>query len=159
MTTLLGIIKDGTLVPQETWKKLVISLSTPYDSLETNKERSKRSLSHLLTEAVKKRLQEKNAILFSGGVDSTTLAYLIKKQKGEVTCYTVGIEGSDDIIWARKAAQQNGFILREKTLTLQELEVVVKNVIRLTKSADIVTVGVGSVLYAALAMAKREGFA
>ena len=158
MTAVLGIVKDGKLVQEETWKKLILTLSTDFDSLETNNERSKRALSHLLTQAVKRRLGKRNAVLFSGGVDSSLIAYLIKKLKGEATCYTVGIEGSNDIAWAQRAASANGFSLRQKVLTLEELDIVVKNVIKITKSTDIVTVGVGSVLFAAEAMAKRENF-
>ncbi len=158
MAAVLGIVKEGALIPQDAWEKFIASLSTEFDSLETNKERSRRALSHLLSEAVKRRLGDKNAILFSGGIDSSLIALLIKKLKGEPTCYTVGIEGSDDLIYAGKAAQAHGFNLRQKLLSLDELEMVVKNVVKIIRNSDIVAVGVGSVFYASAAMARHEGF-
>ena len=79
MTTVTGIVKGGQLIPEEQWRKFIASLTPNPDDLETNKERSKRAIARLLAEAVKKRLKEKNAVLFSGGVDSSLIAFIIRK--------------------------------------------------------------------------------
>ncbi len=157
MTSILGIVKLGHLVPEDTWKKFIQSLATPFDSLETNKERSRRHLESLLIEAVKKRLAKKTGILLSGGVDSTTLAFISKKLGHLPLCYTVGLENSDDIEWAKKAATENNFTLRQKILSLDELEHTIKGVMSITKQSDIITVGVGVVTYTAAKMAKEDG--
>ena len=138
MTTVTGIVKGGQLIPEEQWRKFIASLTPNPDDLETNKERSKRAIARLLAEAVKKRLKEKNAVLFSGGVDSSLIAFIIRKLGKEPLCYTVGMEGSDDLAWAQKSAQLHGFALRHKTITLEELETIMGKVIAITGSRDIV---------------------
>lgn|SRR3989338_5335810 len=154
MTTVLGIVRQGHLVPEETWKRFISSLATPFDELETNKERAKHHLATLLTEAVRKRLGPNTGILLSGGVDSSTIALITKKLGHSPQCCTVGLENSDDIEWARKAAEANNFNLKQKILSLDELESTIKKVIEITKQNDIITVGVGVVTYTAAKMAK-----
>jgi diphthine-ammonia ligase len=157
MTTVLGIVRQGHLVPEDIWKKLILSLSPSFDGLETNKERSKRILEPLLIESVKKRMTKKTGILLSGGVDSTTLAFIAKKLGHQPLCYTVGLENSDDLQWANKAAAEHGFTLKQKILSLDELEQTIKEVIKITKQCDIITVGVGVVTHQAAKMAKEDG--
>ncbi len=158
MTTVLGIVKSGKLAPEDIWKKLISQIAKNPGDLETNKERSKRAIAHLLVEAIKARLREKNAVLFSGGVDSSLIALLIKKLGKEPMCFAVGIDGSDDLAWAQRSAQLHGFQLRQKILSLDELETIIRHVIKLTGSRDNITVGVGAVTYAGCAMAKHDGF-
>ncbi len=157
MTAVLGIVKLGQLVPEETWKKFIASVATPFDSLETNKERSKHRLEPLLIEAVKKRLTGKVGILLSGGVDSSTIAFIAKKLGHPPLCYTVGMEHSNDIEWAAKMAAVNGLSLKQTILSLDQLEAVIKGVIQTTKQHDIITVGVGCVTYAAARAAQQDG--
>jgi asparagine synthase (glutamine-hydrolysing) len=157
MTTILGIVKQNQLVPDETWRKFISTLAAPFDDLETNKERAKHKLASLLTEAVRKRLRSNSGILFSGGVDSSTIAVLAKELNDQPTCYTVGFEHSDDIAWAQKVAAVNGFALNTRILSFDELESLIKKIIEITKSNDIITVGVGCVTYAASQMAREDG--
>lgn len=153
MTLIAGIVKEGQLVPEEKWKQAIFSLENSFDGLETNKERAKRRIKDALVNAVKKRTEGNFGLLFSGGVDSSILALIAKQLGKNMTCYTVGIENSQDVEWAQKVAQVYGFHHEYKVLSLDELEYVVKQVVELTKRTDIVTVGVGSVLYAAGKMA------
>ena len=44
------------------------------------------------------------AIAFSGGVDSTTLAFLSQKLGKQFHLYTVGVKGSPDVVAAKKVA-------------------------------------------------------
>src|SRR3989338_7927486 len=85
------------LIKEDEWKKLVLSLQTDFDSLETNKERAKRKLKDALINAVKSRAAGKFCVLFSGGLDSTLLAFIAKKLELNFTCYSVGLENSQDI--------------------------------------------------------------
>ena len=148
MTQILGIVKEGKLIPEELWVKFVSSLENSFDNLETNNERAKRGVAKAIINAVKKRATQRFGILFSGGVDSSLIAFIAKQLKYNFTCYTVGIEGSDDIEWAKRVAEEYKFNFKYRILSLEELENVVKNVAKILNDADIVKVSVGSVLYA-----------
>ena len=157
MTQVLGIVKEGNLIPEDLWIKFVTSLQNEFSNLETNKERAKRDLAESIVNAVKKRAVPKFGILFSGGVDSSLIAFVCKQLKCNFTCYTVGIEGSDDIAWAQKAAQEYNFNFKYKILTLDEFEIVLKETIKILNDSDIVKAGVGSVLYSAGKLAISDG--
>jgi len=157
MTQILGIVKEGQLIPENLWIKLISQLENDFDSLETNNERAKHELSEAIIQAIKKRITQKFGILFSGGVDSSLIASICKKLKCNFTCYTVGIEGSDDVMWAQKVANEYKFNFKYKIIELDELEVILKNVVKLLSDADIVKVSVGSVLYSAGKLALFHG--
>ena len=127
MTQVLGIVKEGKLIPEELWVKFIKSLENDFDALETNNERAKRELANAIIEAIKKRTASKFGILFSGGVDSSLIAFIAKQLKCNFTCYTVGIDNSDDILWAQRVANEYRFNFKYKTLSLEEFETVVKN--------------------------------
>ena len=157
MTQVLGIVKEGRLIPEAMWKKFVDALQNNFDNLETNKERAKRELSEAIIQSIKKRIAPKFGILLSGGVDSSLIAFISKKLGCIFTCYTVGIENSDDITWAQKAANEYNFNLKYKILGIDEFENVVKSVVKILNDADIVKVSVGSVLYSAGKLALSDG--
>src|SRR3989338_5168809 len=157
MTQVLGIVKDGKLIPEELWVKLISGIQNSFDDLETNKERAKRELAESIVKSVKKRVVPKFGVLFSGGVDSSLIAFISKKLGCNFTCYTVGIENSDDILWAQKVAKEYGFNFKYKIFSLDEFEKIVKEVIKILNDADIVKVSVGSVLYAAGRLALNDG--
>ncbi|MBI2656216.1 asparagine synthase C-terminal domain-containing protein [Candidatus Woesearchaeota archaeon] len=149
MTKILGIVKEGRLIPEELWARFVSSLENNFENLETNKERAKRELAESIIQAIKRRVMPKFGIFFSGGVDSSLIALISKQLKLNFTCYTVGIENADDIQWAQRVASEYGFNLKSKILSLEELEIILKNVIKILNDSDIVKASVGSVLYAA----------
>src|SRR3989338_2223964 len=96
-------IKQGNLIKKEDWEKVIASIETGYENLETNKERAKRKLSNLIEKAIVGRAQNLNkfGILFSGGVDSTLIAVLCKKHNFDFTGFTIGLENSKDIEYAK----------------------------------------------------------
>ena len=157
MTQVLGIVKEGRLIPEDLWMKFVNSLENDFDNLETNNQRAKRKIAEAVVNAVKKRIAPKFGILFSGGVDSSLIAFVCKQLKCNFTCYTVGIEGSDDIQWAKRVVDEYEFNFKYKILSLNDLELVLKNVIKVLNDADIVKVSVGSVLYSAGKLALSDG--
>ncbi|MBS3158671.1 asparagine synthase C-terminal domain-containing protein [Candidatus Woesearchaeota archaeon] len=157
MTQVLGIVKEGRLIPQEMWVKFIAGMENSFDSLETNNERAKRELAGAIVNAIKKRIAPKFGILLSGGVDSSLVSFIAKQLKCNFTCYTVGIENSDDVAWAKKVAEEYGLNFKYKILSLDELETIVKNTIKILNDADIVKVSVGSVLYAAGKIALTDG--
>ena len=157
MTQVLGIVKEGKLIPEELWTKLISGIENGFDSLETNKERAKRDIAEAFLNSMNRRIVPKFGILFSGGVDSSLIAFVSKQLKCKFTCYTVGIEGSDDVAWAQMAAKEYGFDFKHKVLNLDELEMVLKDVVKILNDAEIVKASVGSVLYAAGKMALANG--
>ncbi|MBS3104770.1 asparagine synthase C-terminal domain-containing protein [Candidatus Woesearchaeota archaeon] len=157
MTKILGIVKEGRLIPQDLWVKFISGMENSFDSLETNKERAKRELAEAVVQAIKRRVTPRFGILLSGGVDSSLIAFVCNQLKCNFTCYTVGIENSDDIEWAKKIANEYGFNFKYKLLSLEEFENIVKNVVKLLNDADIVKVSVGSVIYAAGKLALDNG--
>ena len=70
MTQVLGIVKEGKLIPEDLWIKFINNMQNVFENLETNNERAKREIAQSVMEAVKKRVIPKFGILFSGGVDS-----------------------------------------------------------------------------------------
>jgi asparagine synthetase B (glutamine-hydrolysing) len=157
MTKILGIVKDGKLIPEDSWIKFISGLENDFSDLETNKERAKRELGKALIMAVKRRTAPKFGVLLSGGVDSSLIAYICKRLKCNFTCYTIGIENSDDIEWAQRVAKAYGLEHKYKILTLDQFENVVKDTIRILGDVDIVKVSVGSVLYATGRLALADG--
>ncbi len=157
MTQILGIVKEGKLIPEDLWIKFITGLETDFDSLETNKERAKRRLAGYVVQSMKKRITQRFGILFSGGVDSSLIAFVSKQLNYNFTCYTVGIDGSDDIAWAQKVAKEYNFNLKYKILSMEEFENIVSTVVKVLNDSDIVKVGVGSVLYAGAKLALSGG--
>ena len=157
MTNVLGIVKEGKLIPEDLWVKFVSGMENDFDNLETNNERAKRELAESIINAVKRRIVPKAGVLFSGGVDSSLIAFILKKLDCSFTCYTVGIENSDDIAFAQKAANEYGFSLKHKILSMDELESAIKSVIKILNDTGIVKVSVGSVLYAGAKLALADG--
>jgi asparagine synthase (glutamine-hydrolysing) len=76
----------------------------------------------LLEAAVKKRYVKKCDLLFSGGVDSTLLAKLLKDQGCNVTLIVAGTHNSKDVKFARKAAKILGLRLVVSVITKKILE-------------------------------------
>ena len=157
MTQVLGIVKDGKLIPEELWVKLISGIQNSFDDLETNKERAKRELAESIVKSVKKRVVPKFGVLFSGGVDSSLIAFISKKLGCNFTCYTVGIENSDDILWAQKVAKEHDFCLKLKVFSIDEFEIIVRDVVKILNGSDIVKIGVGCVLYSAGKLALADG--
>ena len=151
-------IKENNLISREEWEKFITSIETAYDSLETNKERAKRKIKGLIGEAIDSRANSigKFGILFSGGVDSTLIAFICKKHNYDFTCFTIGLENSQDIEYARKIAEKYNIDLKYKILTLEEFENIIKETIKILQTDEIVWVSVGSVIYATAQLALKD---
>ena len=103
----------------------------------------------------------KFGILFSGGLDSSALALIIRQKTSNFLCYAVGFQDGtklpDDIREAKRAARMLGVRLRFRIHSLAEIEPIIEHTIRiLGRHADAVNVGVGAVAVAAAQMAKRD---
>jgi diphthine-ammonia ligase len=151
-------LKNNKLVKESEWKKTIDKLRTK--SRIDDKNIMIDYLKRDLIEGIDKLLpKEKFGILFSGGVDSTLIAYICKyKLKKQFTCYTVGTKDSEDVSWARKIAKHYKFKIKIKIIDEKEAERTIKKTVKLlgNKLTNPVNVGVGSVEVSAIEMAKKD---
>jgi len=143
------IIKDNKMISEEGWIKHI-------DSLKTDKKTTKAELKKEIINAVKKRIPNKRfGIFFSGGVDSSLIAFICKQLKADFICYAVGLENAADIEAAKRAAKLLNVKLKFKILSLEEAEKIIEKVTEIV-GPDVMKVGVGSVVYAAAQLAKKD---
>ena len=144
------------LIEENKWKSLIESIKTDFNNLETNKERAKRILKEKIINAVKSNAVNNCAVLFSGGIDSTLIAFILKKLDVDFTCYSVGLENAQDLQFAEKVAAILSLNLKARIITINEFEQIVKKVTKILNEPDVMKVGVGSVVYAASLLAKHD---
>ena len=78
-------------------------------------------LSELLIDGVRNTCQGEVAILFSGGLDSATIATVAKRFTATPLLVTAGIEGSADLLSARQVAAELGLPHKEVVLSEEEI--------------------------------------
>ena len=77
-------------------------------------------LSSLLRDSVLNTLEDRVAVSFSGGLDSTLLAK-IANEKAEIELFTAGIEGAPDIAYAEKIAGELGLPIVKCIMEKEEI--------------------------------------
>jgi len=131
------------------WIKLISSIESPFSKLKPNKNKVKKELINSI-----EKLPPIFGLLFSGGLDSNIIALLSKSK--DVTCYCVGLEGSQDIEWAEKSAKLLNLKLKIKILTLKQVKNALKKVVKILKTDDVTKVSVGLTVYLAMKIAKEK---
>ena len=108
--------------------------------------------------SMKKRTQDfdRVGIIFSGGIDSVIVAWLAKKMVREVICYTGGIRGSSDILFARQIAKKLDLKLRVNELTDDEVEQIIPEIINSIEDTNAGQVEVAVPVYAAVKLAHED---
>lgn len=104
---------------------------------------------------------EKIGVLFSGGVDSSLLAYMAKQKGKEVRCYSAalnegGLSIPKDLESSQEVAKKYNFYLKVRTITLGELEKIIPKVMNIIKSSNVVKVGVAIPLYLSMELAEED---
>ncbi|NQV09157.1 diphthine--ammonia ligase [Candidatus Woesearchaeota archaeon] len=121
-----------------------------------------RKLELLIKQAVSKRIPKRRfGILFSGGVDSTVLAVILKKLGQKFTCYTAvlddpGLKEPEDLRFAKKAAKDFGLKLKIIKIKLSDVEKYLKKVVPLIEDSNVVKAGVALTFYVACEQAKKD---
>ncbi len=152
----IKIVDNGKLIEEDRWIDYISSLENNFDELETNKERAKRKIKDALVRAVEQDTNANFGIMFSGGVDSSLLALIAQKLGREFTCYSIGLEDAEDILFSQKIAKAYGFKHKYKVYSIDEVEALIKQVVKVI-GADVVNVGVASVELAVCHIAKEDG--
>jgi asparagine synthase (glutamine-hydrolysing) len=112
-----------------------------------------------LLASMKKRTQDfdRVGIIFSGGIDSVIIAWLAKKMVPEVICYTGGVRGSNDILYARQIARKLDLKLRVNELSQDEVEQMIPEVINTIEDTNAGQIEVAIPVYAAVKLAHEDG--
>lgn len=132
------------------------------EELKSSFKKAKEKIYSLLEEAVRKRIPDKKlGLLFSGGIDSTILAVILKKLNKEFTCYTTYLEDdklkkAEDLVFAEKIAKELGLKLKTVKIKNNELKKLLKKVVPLIEDNNVIKVGVGLTFFSACEEAKKD---
>jgi len=139
------------MISEAEWKRFI-------EDLKTDGKATQAELKEAIVKAIKKNIpKEKFGIMFSGGIDSTFIAYICEQAGADFTCYAVGLEESPDIEYAKWVAYELGFDLKMKVFSLDEAEEVIKKVTLLFNEPDAVKISIACVFYAAMELAAKDG--
>ncbi|MBW2995603.1 diphthine--ammonia ligase [Candidatus Woesearchaeota archaeon] len=117
----------------------------------------------LIKQAVKKRATgRKIGLLFSGGIDSSVIALVLKKLGLKFTCYTAALDNpqrkeAEDLHYSRKAAELLGLDLSVIMIKEKDVEKYIKKIVPLIETSNVVNVGVALPFFAACEQAKKDG--
>ena len=135
------------------------------DSYEVYKE----LLADDLYSAVEKRVSNISdvGLIFSGGVDSTILAVLLKKiaekRKNEnglplnIMLYSVGVENSGDLKFSRKIAEDLDLPLKTIIIDEKDVKDSLRPVLTAIEDGNIMKLGVGMTIYLGAKAMKSDG--
>ncbi|KYK26845.1 hypothetical protein AYK26_04645 [Euryarchaeota archaeon SM23-78] len=157
-------IKNNKLISKKEWEKTILGIKNSIKEYLDNKNKIKQLLSNELIKAIENRFpDEKFGILFSGGVDSSSIALIAKKAGKNFVCYTVGFKDKgtkepEDVVYANKVAKELGFELRVKIISLEQAHELFKKTVKILGKElnNVINVGVGSVELTSIEMAKQD---
>ena len=154
---LANAIKGGRLVPELRWGSYISELRKDVVQLGffKTKAAAKKEIYAAMVAAVEKRADstKKFGVLLSGGVDSSFIAFLLKKLGYTFKCFCVGITGSKDIAAAKYAAKKLKLKLVSKEFAVAAAEKIIREAVELLKTTDPVTIGIAATEIAALRLA------
>jgi asparagine synthase (glutamine-hydrolysing) len=117
----------------------------------------------LIRESVTKRMLglKKVGVLISGGVDSCLIGKLAtdiaSDREIEITAYTAGTPGANDIEYARNFTQFLGIKHKVREMSHEDIKSFIPRVINAVEERDMVQVEAGVGIFAALEMASQDG--
>lgn len=136
-------------------------------SFADSKERLLFELEQKITDSIQRRIpsnkNEKVAVLFSGGVDSVLIAFLLKKLGVEPLCITVGFQEPnakepEDIVESERFAKELNLEHISILLNLEQMNKLFKRTVHVLghELTTVVNVGVSSVEIAAIEEGKKH---
>jgi diphthine-ammonia ligase len=109
-----------------------------------------------LIKIISKIPKKKIGLLFSGGIDSLTIAYYLKQLNYDFTCYTVGLKGSSDLKYAKEIAKELDLKLKTKIITQKEIPSYLEKVVPLIGNTSPVQVSIATTIFIATELAKKD---
>ena len=158
----LGFEEIQTLLPEHilfNWDDIAPAQNIYEKFIEVDASK----LNKLLKLSVSKRVEglDSVGVIFSGGVDSSILAMLLKdiscNKKLDITLYAVGREGSKDLEAARYAAEYLELPLKTQLVTEELIKEHIADVVHAIGDDNLMKVGVGLTTYFACRMAHENG--
>ena len=151
---LAGVVEMGKLVQQRDWNGQVASLKREASRLGFfgSSAAARRAIGEALIAAVENRAGTagKFGVLLSGGIDSSFIAFILKKLGLRFTCFCVGVSGSKDLAAARVAARKLRLELVSKEYPVAAAEAVIRVAVKILGTADPVAIGIAATEIAAL---------
>lgn len=122
-------------------------------------EKAAERLQYLLMESVTERILDvrRVALAFSGGLDSSVLACLIKRGDVEAELVYVGMEEQPEIHQAERVAEFLNLPLHIKTFNLEDVKAVLPRVLWLVEEPDVLKVSVAIPFYWIADVANKIG--
>jgi len=158
-------VEKKALISEDAWKRMISVIRSSIEQTPKGEEVTPALLAEEVVRAVKERIpSEKFGVLFSGGVDSSLIALILKQAGCEFICYTLGFKNEDtkepeDVEAAEKTAKLLGLTLKKKILDVQEAEELIAKTVKILgpELNNVVNVGVAGVELGCIEMAKEDG--
>ena len=117
------------------------------------------TLAELISFAVRKCLANKKnpAIAFSGGVDSTLIAFIAKQANPHIKLYNASVGNAHDKEWAEKIARHFSWDVTYGNHTPEEAEKIIHIVMTLVPNPNVVSIGVACPEYVVMSLAQEDG--
>jgi asparagine synthase (glutamine-hydrolysing) len=124
-----------------------------------DKAEALKTYEQVLTASILKQVAGKGrvGVIFSGGIDSLLVAYMVQKMDIPFTCYTAGVEGAPDLEWAQSVAERFHFPIKKREITVPELERAIPRIITTIEDHSLNQVEAAIALYFAAQTAHQEG--
>ncbi|MEA3399193.1 MAG: asparagine synthase-related protein [Patescibacteria group bacterium] len=145
-------------ITKESWENKIKLLRSQEEELDLSKKEITRILANKIEQVVVSQAETalkkgKIGVLFSGGVDSTLIAFILKKNNIDFQTMTIGFRDNDeqklpeDIEESRESSKYLEINYNEKILSFEEIKVLFKETINILGEdlANVVNLGVGSV--------------
>ena len=130
-----------------------------YNTHYSYNELKKHLKTNLIT-ATKKRIKNVDdvAIIFSGGVDSTLITKIIQNENKNIKLYNVGTKNSNDLKFAKKAAEELNLDLYQIIIDKNIIEENLEEVLTAIEEFNVMKIGVAMPLHIASKMVHQDGF-
>lgn len=148
-------------------KKTLIKTKRPFFKItpliKKTEEQIAQKVSELVEKSILKRIpQTKFGLLFSGGIDSTLIAYILKKNKYNFICYTTAVEDKlmlepEDLVMSKKIAKELDLNLKIINITETKIKNQLPLIIPLIEEANVVKTEVALAFFPACIQAKNDG--
>ncbi len=128
-------------------------------SIYNNVDSIKSNINKLLTDSVQLRLtglDDNYGFLLSGGLDSSLICSIATKLKGKIKTFSIGLEGSIDLKYAKEVAEYLGTEHYEYIITKEDIEDNIDTVIKITETYDITTIRASTAMYLLIKQIKQN---